>query len=98
MTKYAKGAQKERDLVRKLREEGWVATRTAGSHGPADVWAARKGTIRFLQLKAGVRRWPSRDERFALSVMAERAGAEAFVVFWPDRGSPEFVPSDSWPS
>jgi Holliday junction resolvase len=98
MSKYAKGAQKERDLVKKLREDGWVATRTAGSHGPADVWAAKKGTLQFLQLKCGQRKWPSRDDRFALQVMAERAGAEPFVVFWPDRSAPEFVPPEGWPS
>lgn len=96
---YARGAERERDLVRHMRERGWVASRTAGSHGPWDVIALKRGErAQMLQLKAGARRWPTRDERARLSVDAARAGARAFVVFWQPRQPPEFVPEPEWPS
>lgn len=50
---YRRGADKERKLVNKLRAEGFVAARSAGSHSPIDVWAIRPetGEIRLFQLK-----------------------------------------------
>lgn len=43
MTHYANGAALERSVMAVLRDRGWVCTRSAGSHSPADVWAARAG-------------------------------------------------------
>lgn len=94
---YKRGAQAERDFVKLLRTQGYVAGRSAGSHSPIDIWAAKDGRIRFYQLKVGQRRWPSRDERFALKVDAERAGADAFIVFRQPRGGWELVPPAEWP-
>lgn len=95
---YARGAERERQLVKLLREEGWVATRTAGSHGAFDVVGLKRGcTPRLVQLKCGGRRWPSRGERARLSVDAARAGAEAWIVFWEARRGPEWVPEHAWP-
>lgn len=97
MTNYARGAERERQLVARLRAEGWEATRTAGSHGPADVWAGKNGTFRFLQVKAGKTRWPSRRDRAALSVMASNAGAVAEIVRWEPYQEPEFILEPDWP-
>jgi len=51
---YLRGTAKERSVVNKLRAEGWVACRSAGSHSPHDVWAwhpvYRK--VLLLQLKS----------------------------------------------
>lgn len=41
MGNYKRGAAFENWLVSRLRAGGYFATRTAGSHGIADVWAAR---------------------------------------------------------
>lgn len=95
---YNRGAQREREWVRKLRESGWFAVRTAGSHSPCDVVACKRGEIAFYQLKSGRRRWPARDERFALSVEAERAGAVPYIVFWEPGKPPERVPKSEWPA
>ena len=34
---YIKGVKLERDVVNMFRAQGWIATRTAGSHSPFDV-------------------------------------------------------------
>jgi Holliday junction resolvase len=39
--------------IAKLRREGWVCVRSAQSHGPADVIAAKNGRILLIQVKAG---------------------------------------------
>jgi Holliday junction resolvase len=94
---YARGANAERDFVKKKRQDGYASGRNAGSHSPIDVWAAKGGRIEFYQLKVGRRRWPSRDERFALLLEAERAGATPFVVFREPRKGWEVVPPEEWP-
>lgn len=95
---YKRGAEAERDLVKKKRAEGYAAGRNAGSHSPIDVWAAKDGRIEFHQLKVGRRRWPSRDERFALAVEADRAKADAYIVFREPYKGWEFVPRPDWPA
>jgi Holliday junction resolvase len=36
---YIRGRAREQKLVNKLRKEGWIAVRSAGSHSKFDVWA-----------------------------------------------------------
>ncbi len=36
-----------------LREDGWVCSRSAMSHGPVDVFAAKKGQVLLVQVKSG---------------------------------------------
>jgi Holliday junction resolvase len=38
LTRYRKGADKERRIVNKAREAGYLAFRSAGSHSPIDVF------------------------------------------------------------
>ncbi len=40
-------------MLRKLRDEGWYCSRSAASHGPIDVFAAKNGRIRMIQVKSG---------------------------------------------
>ena len=35
-----------------LRDEGYFATRTAGSHGIADIWATKQGILMLIQIKS----------------------------------------------
>jgi hypothetical protein len=52
-TNYARGYAIENKLVNLYRDNGWVATRTAGSHGAFDVAAfGPNGEIHLAQLKS----------------------------------------------
>lgn len=41
MSTASRGAAREHQVKRLLEDEGWAVTRGAGSHGCADLWAAR---------------------------------------------------------
>lgn len=53
MTNYSNGASRERRFVNRLKEEGFIAFRSAGSHSPIDVVAIHKESkmIYFIQCK-----------------------------------------------
>lgn len=54
MTQYARGRRKEYDVVKRLRAAGWLAQRSAGSHGLWDVVAVKAGALPlFVQVKYG---------------------------------------------
>ena len=79
MTHYANGAALERSVMAVLRDRGWVCTRSAGSHSPADVWAARAGWDPLLvQAKASGAISPA--EWDDLWRAATAAGAVALVA------------------
>jgi Holliday junction resolvase len=42
MSTASRGANRERQVKRQLESEGWAVTRGAGSHGEADLWAAKE--------------------------------------------------------
>ncbi len=44
MSASSKGSARERQARKLLESEGWAVTRGAGSHGAADLWAAKFGT------------------------------------------------------
>ena len=54
MTAYSRGRSKEYRLQKKLRDEGYACTRSAGSHGAWDIVAvhAAKKEILFVQSKS----------------------------------------------
>ena len=49
--KYVSGANFERQVKKQWEEDGWIVVRSAGSHGPADLVAAKGGIIRWIQCK-----------------------------------------------
>lgn len=56
-THYNKGREKEYNICRRLKREGYqIAQRTAGSHSPFDVIAINKDTktIRLIQSKVTI--------------------------------------------
>ena len=66
---YASGAYYERKTINLLRDQGYHAQRTAGSHGLFDVIAVGHGQVRLINIKKGY--WPSPKERkafFALEI------------------------------
>jgi Holliday junction resolvase len=52
-TAYARGRSREYQVLKKLRSEGWYCSRSAASHGPIDVFAAKNGKVRMIQVKSG---------------------------------------------
>ncbi len=102
MTAYARGAARERDLVKLLRAEGYSVNRTPGSHGVADVIALKAGYVsQLIQLKtdkAGAFAHFGPAARRELAEEARRAGARAVLVWWPgDRKGPRFLREKDWP-
>ena len=51
MTNYRRGVETERKIMAILEEAGYVAVRTAGSHGPVDVIGIGPNSIRCIQAK-----------------------------------------------
>jgi Holliday junction resolvase len=95
-----RGTQREVGLVKLLRDEGWVATRTPASLGTMDVIALRSGdTPRFIQVKCTQKPFAgfSPVERYDLLADALKAGARAELCWWPIYGKPEFIGPDDWP-
>lgn len=96
-----RGIQRERDLVKRLREEGWFAMRSPASLGVADVIALKEGErSRFYEVKstaAGKYAGFLPKDREALSVAARRAGVDAILCWWPKNKEPEFIPEKDWP-
>lgn len=75
----SKGADFERLCRKELEACGWTVARSAGSHGPADLWAIRKEgrysrRILFIQVKSGAQSCGPQEWN-ELVDMAHRVGA-----------------------
>jgi Holliday junction resolvase len=64
-TPYTRGRSREYQVLRTLREAGWLCSRSAASHGPVDIFAGRNGRILMVQVKSGKAR-ASKEERKTL--------------------------------
>jgi Holliday junction resolvase len=96
-----RGIQRERDLANQLREEGWFVLRAAGSHGEADLIALHVGRDpRMIEVKS-TKRGPfagfSPADRAHLLESARQAGAQPWLVWWPPREKPQWIPPNEWP-
>jgi Holliday junction resolvase len=104
----SRGHDRERELVKQLGGEGWLAFRAPASLGVADVVAMRRvdvppglaSEVRLFEVKSTAggpweRFGPS--SRALLSAAAARAGATAWLAYKPPRGSWLFVPEEQWP-
>ena len=104
MSASKRGHQRERDLVRLLRNDpagAWVAIRAPASLGVFDVIAVRDGEIRLVEVKSTSRSafagFPPADRR-ALLDAAERAGASAWLYWHPPRRAPVWIAAADWPN
>lgn len=61
MTNYAKGANFERLLGKRLEKQGYFVVRSAGSHSAVDLVAIREYTVRLIQVKSSRRRLVGAD-------------------------------------
>ena len=62
-TPYTRGRSREYQVLRQLREEGWLCSRSAASHGPVDIFAGRAGSILMVQVKSGKGRATEAERR-----------------------------------
>lgn len=88
-------------MVNLLRQDDWFAIRSPASLGCADVVALKDGRRpRLIECKsttAGPYAGFSPADREALRFMADLAGAEPWLVFWPKRSKPVWIPASDWP-
>jgi Holliday junction resolvase len=95
------GHNRERQVLRKLQDEGWYVLRAAGSLGVADLIALHKGReprmIEVKATKAGPFAGFGPADRADLIAAAEQAGAQAWLVHWPRHGKMKWIPPCDWP-
>lgn len=100
MTRYQTGSVKERKVITILESAGWIAYRSAGSHGMADVIALCIGFQPLLvQVKAsagGPFEHFRPDERWGLITEARVAGAMPVLAWWPSRRPLQWRPGPAW--
>jgi len=82
---YERGRSKEYRAMEILRAEGWVVARSAGSHSPVDVFAAKEGATLLLQVKNGKARVKA-EEAKELVKWAEAFNADAEIWHFKGRG------------
>lgn len=77
---YRRGRIAEKKVVNDLREKGFEnVRRSAGSRGPADIYASKDGQKYYVQVKSGTARAGFRDiER--LRGLAKSRGGAAVVI------------------
>jgi Holliday junction resolvase len=88
-------------VVRRLRDDDWVAQRAPASLG-VDVIALKAGeTPRVIEVKStsgGPYERFGPAERAAAVLLARMAGAIAELWWWPPRGQLRVIPETEWPS
>lgn len=85
-TAYARGRSREYQVLKKLKGEGWCCSRSAASHGPVDVFAAKNGKVRMIQVKSGRGRLKPGD-RETLKLWAQAFAGTAEVWYFGKRRS-----------
>lgn len=111
MSTASRGAAREHRVKRQLEAEGWAVTRGAGSHGEADLWAARSQDVgelgpwvltelRLIQVKTDKRNPYDHfgpKEREALIALADQTGGAPELFWWPANKSLRVIPESEWP-
>ncbi|MEM1820965.1 MAG: hypothetical protein QXU64_05185 [Thermofilaceae archaeon] len=79
MSSYKKGAKLEYKVRDLLARRGYFVVRSAGSRGPFDLVALKKGEVLLVQCRADGR--VSEEERRELVELARSVGAKAFLAY-----------------
>lgn len=103
MSTVDRGHARERQFMKRLQDEGWFACRPRWAG--VDIVALKAGERpRFYEVKAN-RGSPymhfRREDRELLLLAAEKAGADAYLVWWPPgkgQVAPKVLHSDEWPT
>jgi Holliday junction resolvase len=96
-----RGTRRERQVRELLEADGWIVVRAAGSLGPVDLAALKRGAPpRLVQVKSD-QRTPYKNfgpaDRARLVELAERAGAEPWLYWWPAGLPLKQRHADDWP-
>ena len=83
---YERGRAKEYRVMEMLKKDGWVVGRSAGSHSPVDIFAAKDGRVLLVQVKAGTARVAAEELR-ELVKWAEAFNADAEVWHFKGKGN-----------
>jgi Holliday junction resolvase len=101
MSAGRRGSSRERQVMAKLRADGWIVYRAAGSHGCADLVALKNGRRpRLIQVKATAQGPYERfgpEERRLLIEEGLRAGATVVLCWWPPHRTMRWILSEAWP-
>lgn len=79
MSRYQVGGKFERRVRTYYERKGFFVVRSAGSHGPVDLVALKKGEVLLVQCK--VNGQLSRADRGELVELAGRLGGRAVLVW-----------------
>lgn len=97
----SRGHDRERAVRLQLETDGWIVIRAAGSLGTVDLVALRAGEPPMLLEVKSTAGGPYERfgpvERATMIRAARVAGAHAFLVWWPPRKPPRWIPSSEWP-
>jgi Holliday junction resolvase len=85
VTAYRRGAYREKRAAELLRGDGYYVVESRGSHGVADLMAAKVGQVLLVQVKTGEARLDD-DWWNGLHEAATGCGGLAIVADWPRRG------------
>lgn len=77
-----------------LKDDGWMVSRSAMSHGPVDVFAAKDGVVKLIQVKSGSSRMKKGDLE-VLGAWATAFNAKAEVWYYKKRGRLQKIPVKS---
>ena len=81
---YVRGRAREYRALYALRKDGWMASRSAASHGAVDVFAAKDGKILLVQVKSGRAR-ATKEELEELVKWGKSANGDAEVWYYKGR-------------
>jgi Holliday junction resolvase len=85
VTQYERGRSKEYRAMTLLKSEGWVVARSAGSHSPVDIFAAKLGVTLLVQVKSRKARVKAPEAK-ELVKWAEAFNANAEIWHFKGRG------------
>ncbi len=97
----SRGHNRERAVKRLLEMDGWLVVRAAASLGIADLVALKaEHKPRVLEVKSttdGPYKNFGPADRAALKDAAEKAGADAFLIWWPPYRDQQWIGPSDWP-
>ncbi len=100
----SRGSKRERQVRDWLTERDWVVIHTRPGTNFCDVVAIKslggRTMVRFVEVKStagGPYEHFRKPDRLDLLAVAELAGAEAWLAWWPPRGELRWIHSNEWP-
>jgi len=82
---YVRGRSYEYGAIYSLRKDGWMASRSAASHGAVDVFAAKGGRVLLVQVKSGRAR-ATKEEMDELVQWGKSANGDAEIWYFKGHG------------